>query len=76
MALTLDQLESEAAKLSPAERHALIDRLRDLDGPVDPAVEAEWDAVIAKRAQEILDGKVKTLDGFEVLDEFDRSGED
>lgn len=72
MNLTLDQLETEAAKLSAAERHALIDRLRDLDGPVDAGVEAEWDAVISRRAQEVMDGSVKTLDAFEVLAEFEK----
>jgi hypothetical protein len=31
MALTLDQLEAEAAKLNPTERAALLDRLHELD---------------------------------------------
>ena len=70
--MSLDEIELAAAKLSPDERHVLISRLRDLDEPHDAGVEAAWDEVISRRAQEILDGKVKCLDGFAVLEELER----
>lgn len=72
MSLTLDQLEAEASKLSPAERAALIERLHDLDEPADPDVQAAWDEEIARRIQEIDSGAAQLLDGKTVIEEIRR----
>ncbi len=62
MSLTLDQLESEATRLTPAERHALISRLRDLDDQANPELAAAWDAVIRHRVREIRTGTINLVD--------------
>ena len=72
MSLTLDQLEAEASKLSPAERAALIERLHDLDEPADPDVQTAWDEEIARRIQEIDSGAAQLLDGKTVIEEIRR----
>ncbi len=61
MALTLDQLEAEAAKLSPAERTALIDRLHELDESRDPEIEAAWDEEILRRSDDFDSGRVQGI---------------
>ena len=70
MSLTLDQLEQEAAKLSPAERTALIDRLHEIDERHDPEVEAAWDEEISRRIAELESGNVQLLDGPTVMAEL------
>lgn len=70
MALTLDQLEAEAAKLSPDERSALIERLQELDEPADPEVQAAWDAEILRRIRQVDSGEVELLDGPTVMAEL------
>jgi len=74
MALTLDQLEIEAAKLSSAERIALIDRLHliEIKTAADPEIEAEWDAEIKSRMEEIRNGTVEPLDLDEVMERLDK----
>lgn len=70
MSLTLDQLEQEAAKLSPTERAALIERLHSLDEPQEPEIEAAWDAEISRRILEVESGDVQLLDGPGVIAEL------
>lgn len=70
MALTLDQLEAEAAKRSPDERSALIERLHELDEPADPEVQAAWDAEILRRIRQVDSGEVELLDGPTVMAEL------
>jgi len=68
--LSLDQIEAAAARLNPAEREELLQRLIELEHPADPDVEAAWDAEIARRLEEVRSGKVQLLDGEEVMREM------
>lgn len=70
MALTLDQLEAEAAKLNPTERAALLDRLHELDEPSDPEIRAAWNIEILRRIRQVDSGQVQLLDGPTVIAEL------
>ncbi|MCF7788218.1 MAG: addiction module protein [Prosthecobacter sp.] len=68
MPVTVEQIKQEIRSLAPAD----VDRLlRDLQQEyimpsVDEAsVEAEWDAEIDRRVQEIEEGKVELISGAE-----------
>lgn len=55
MASSLEVLQAEVLRLSPADRARLLDRLvASLD--VDASVEAAWDAVADRREQELSAG--------------------
>ncbi len=75
------QLRDELLKLQADERQELADRLYESldDEPVDPASERAWSDEIARRVQEIADGKVQLVDAdemhAELRDELRFSGE-
>jgi hypothetical protein len=55
MAITLETLQAEVLRLSPADRAKLLDRLiASLD--VDAGAEAAWDNVADEREQEFAEG--------------------
>ena len=55
MQATLETLQAEVLRLSPADRAKLLDRLiASLD--VDPDVEAAWDELADRREQELETG--------------------
>lgn len=61
MPSTLEELQAEVLRLSPADRARLLDRLiASLD--VDAAAEAAWDQVADKREQELQDGSQQLVD--------------
>lgn len=61
------ELLREALELPPEARAALAGSLIDsLDDEVDEGVEAAWDAEIARRIQELDEGKVKLVPWAEV----------
>ena len=55
-----DDILSDALKL-PSEQRARLarDLILSLDDEVEPDAEAEWDAVLERRAQDVLSGRVK-----------------
>ena len=60
MPLTLEALETEVLRLSPADRARLLDRVvASLD--TDAARDAAWDAVAARRDAEIESGASGTV---------------
>lgn len=60
MPSTLETLQAEVMRLSPADRARLLDRLvASLD--VDASAEAAWDELAAKREQELDSGAVVTV---------------
>ncbi|MFT7721581.1 MAG: addiction module protein [Roseateles sp.] len=57
---TVEALQAQAEKLSPADRSRLLEHLvARLDA--DPAVEAAWDAVAEARQAELDAGTVKAV---------------
>ena len=55
MTITLETLQAEVLRLSPADRARLLDRLiASLD--VDPGAEAAWDKLADEREQELVAG--------------------
>ena len=55
MAITLETLQAEVLRLSPADRARLLDRLiASLD--VDHGAEAAWDKLADEREQELATG--------------------
>lgn len=55
MSTTLETLQAEVMRLSPADRAKLLDRLiTSLD--VDAAAEAAWDTLADQREQELAGG--------------------
>lgn len=62
----------EALELPSAERGGLArELLESLQDTASPEVESAWAAVIARRAQEVLDGAAATRDLDEGLDEIE-----
>lgn len=60
MPSTLEALQAEVLRLSPADRARLLDRLvASLD--VDAEVEAAWDALADQREQELGSGTVESV---------------
>jgi putative addiction module component (TIGR02574 family) len=55
-----DDILSDALKL-PSEQRARLarDLILSLDDEAEPGAEAEWDAVLERRAQDVLSGRVK-----------------
>jgi len=63
----VNKLLKEALRLPPEARGALADQLLDsLDDSVDPHAEEEWDREIAKRIEELDEGRVKPIPWAEV----------
>lgn len=72
MTATVERIKQEIRNLAPDEVDHL---LRDLqneyhmpspDGDDEASIEAEWDAEIDRRVQEIEDGKVELISGAEL----------
>jgi putative addiction module component (TIGR02574 family) len=63
MGAEAERILAEAMALPPEEREDLATRLfGSIDGePADPAIEAAWDAEIARRAQQVLSGESKGI---------------
>jgi len=60
MSTTLESLQAEVLRLSPADRARLLDRLiSSLD--VDREAEAAWDDLADKREQELETGAVQSV---------------
>jgi hypothetical protein len=60
MSNTLEALQAEVLRLSPADRARLLDRLiESLD--VDSDAEAAWDDLADKREQELETGVVRSV---------------
>ena len=60
MSNTLEALQAEVLRLSPADRARLLDRLiESLD--VDSATEAAWDELADKRESELETGAVRSV---------------
>ncbi len=60
MSTTLEALQAEVLRLSPADRARLLDRLiASLD--VDSEAEAAWDDLADKREQELETGAVRSV---------------
>ena len=63
---------AEALELPSTERGALArELLESLQDAAAPGVESAWAGVIARRAQEVLDGTAATRDLDEALDEIE-----
>jgi putative addiction module component (TIGR02574 family) len=60
MSLTLEQIQSEAMKLTPQERADLADRLW-ISVASHEEVSAAWDAEIERRIRQIESGEVETF---------------
>ena len=66
MGTTLEALEAEVLRLSPAERGQLLDRVvASLE--VDSALDVAWDQEAARRDAEIEQGVSVAVDGARVL---------
>jgi hypothetical protein len=62
----------EALELPSEERGVLArELLESIQDEVSPEVESAWAAVIARRAQQVLDGTAPTRDLDEALDEIE-----
>jgi putative addiction module component (TIGR02574 family) len=66
--MSVEELETEAMKLPPAERERLA---RKLLASVDPSLEfeAEWIEEVERRAREMDDGTVETIPADQVIRE-------
>ncbi len=53
-----ERIKGELLALSPEDREELICFLLKEEQPIDPEVEAAWNAELARRAAEIEGGKV------------------
>lgn len=77
MAVTLEELEAKALKLSIKERSELVRRLLvSLDGEPEDSPEEiakAWEEEIARRVTEIDAGRAELISGDEVLARVDRT---
>ena len=60
MQTTLETLQAEVLRLSPADRAKLLDR-RIVSLGVDPDAEAAWDELADRREQELQTGAAKSI---------------
>jgi putative addiction module component (TIGR02574 family) len=67
----LDNLRSQLLSLPESERAELAKFLLDTLAPVEETADAEWDAEIERRAQEIESGSISLKPGDVVLSELD-----
>ena len=63
---TVEALEAEALRLSPADRSLLLERLA-VSLELDPEVEEAWDKEADRREAQIADGSVQPVPGEEAL---------
>ena len=63
---TVEALEAQALRLSPADRSRLLERLA-VSLELDPEVEGAWDAEADRREAQIADGSVHLVPGDEAL---------
>ena len=66
MDVTLDTLQAEVLKLSPADRAKLLDVLLDSIDE-DEEVEREWERIADERDADLESGAVSPVDGEAVL---------
>ena len=66
MELTLDTLQAEVMKLSPADRTRLLDALLDCVDQ-DEEIERAWEQVADQRDAELDSGTVEAIDGPTVV---------
>ena len=75
MAVTLEELEAQALKLSIKERSELVHRLIvSIDGEQEGTPEAiakAWEEEIARRVDELESGRMQLIPGEEVFAEID-----
>lgn len=68
MPKSLQEIETDIAALSPAERDILIrDLIASLHDPADDDVEAAWSQEIQRRYREMVDGAVKHVQFDDVI---------
>lgn len=66
MSTSLELLEAEALKLTPADRAHLLERLvASLDS--DPEIEAAWEKEADRREAELESGSVSEVPGHEAM---------
>ena len=66
MSTSLELLEAEALKLTPADRAHLLERLvASLDS--DPEIEAAWEKEADRREAELESGSVPEVPGHEAM---------
>ena len=69
MVVSFEEILSAALSLSPNERAMLADQLlTSLDGPNQKEIDAAWAEEAERRAREIDEGKVETIDGELVME--------
>lgn len=66
MTATAESLLHQALKLSDQDRSELVDQLAESIGP-EPALSDEEKSTLDRRWDDIVSGKVKCRDAFEVL---------
>ncbi len=66
MNTTVEALEAEALRLSPADRSILLERIA-VSLQLDPEVEDAWDREADRREAQIADGSVQLVPGEEAL---------
>ncbi len=65
--MDVDTLAREAARLSAADQHALVDRIGDaLAGAAERQVAEAWDEEIARRVDDLDSGRVTAVPWTEV----------
>lgn len=71
MAMTVEQLEQEAVRLSEDERMELISRISDGIGTgMSPEIERAWEEELKRRIEELDSGKATTCNVDAVLAEL------
>jgi len=71
MSANFDDLIKDALSLPPGARAMLADHLLEsLDWDNQKEIDAAWAEEAERRMQEIRDGKVKTIDGEQVMREL------
>ncbi len=63
---TVEALEAEALRLSPADRSLLLERIA-VSLELDPEIEEAWDREADRREAQIADGSVQLVPGEEAL---------
>ena len=71
MSVTAEKIRTELAGLDAAERAELAHYLiQSLDSGTDADAEAAWDAVLARRAEEIRSGRAVGIPAERVISEL------
>ncbi len=69
MALSIDELEAEILKLPEEQQRELLDRMNRSIDAFDPGVREAWNGEIARRVQEIREGRAILFDEDDVMAE-------